>query len=181
VLSGLVLGLVSRLWVVSCRVMRVVVCCVGWSCVVGCGIRIFVVAVSSFQVRRHSVLSVRHSVLSVWGGEWRGATSGSGLVWLLGWCWEVPVGLIVGCGLEVMYAEGDLGFCGELCISSVGVLVVASSATSAVCCDSGGGWRNVWAVACDWLGWQCVLVVFIAVYAVVGIFRVIVVISSIIK
>jgi len=120
-------------------------------------------------------------VLSVRGGGCRGAAIGSGLVGLLGWCWEGPVGIVVGCGLGVVDAEGNIGFCRELCIASIGVMVIASSATSAVDCDSGGGWLNVWAVACDWLGLQCVMVAFISVYAVVGIFRVIVVVSSVVR
>jgi len=98
---------------------------------------------------------------------------------LLGWCWKVPVGIVVCCGLEVVYADGDVGFCRELCIACVGVVVVASSATSAVCCDSGRGWLNVWAVACDWSGLQCVMVAFVSVFSVVGIIRVIVVVSSV--
>jgi len=120
VLSGLVLGLVARLCVIGCRVVRVVVgCCVEWSCVVGCVIRIFVVAVSSFRVRRHAVLSVR-------GGEWRGAASGSGFVGLLGWCRKVPVGI-----------EPDIAV-----VSSVGRLSAVSSTSLEVDCVMGcvSGW-----------------------------------------
>jgi len=49
------------------------------------------------------------------------------------------VGIVVSCGLEFMDAEGEAGFCRELCIARIGVMVITSLATLAVDCDSGGG------------------------------------------
>jgi len=53
------------------------------------------------------------------------STRVSGLVGLLGWFWERPVGIFMDCSLEFMGVEGEARLCTELHIASIGVMIVA--------------------------------------------------------
>jgi len=64
------------------------------------------------------------------------AASGSGLMGLLGWCWEGSVEIVVSRGLEFVGTEGEVRFCKELCIASSSDMVIASLATLLVDCSS---------------------------------------------